>query len=231
MSSSAEGQLRSSALKSPDWPLTMVVHRNLAMRSPFQALVFDIGGVVVQHDNAVLFTRLASRCSSRWGAVEVAALFRENRWETGAPIRDFHAQLKAEAGYDEPWSTFLDDWCCHLAVDLSMLALLGDIARHNRVVLFSNTNQEHWDFVLKASGGEFARYEPYLSHLIGHGKPSVRSFELVAEQAGLEPARSIFFDDKAENVEGARRAGFQAEVFRDEDWLRDLLTVRGVRFA
>lgn len=199
------------------------------MSSPFQALVFDLGGVVVQHDNAVLFTRLASRCAPAWGMAEVGALFGQNRWETGAPIRDFHAQLKVEAGYAEPWEIFLDDWCCHLAIDPSMLALMGGLARHNRVVIFSNTNQEHWDFVLAASGGAFAAYEPYLSHLIGHGKPAVRAFEVVAEQAGLDPARSIFFDDKPENVEGARQAGFQAEVFRDEAWLRGFLRERGVR--
>ena len=199
------------------------------MSSPFQALVFDFGGVVVRHDNALMFERLASRCTPAFGAADVAALFAQNRWETGAPIREFHAQLTAEAGYAASWEAFLEDWCCHLTVDPSMLALMGTLSRHHRVMIFSNTNQEHWDFVLAASGGAFARYEPYLSHLIGHGKPSVRAFEVVAEQAGLEPAHSVFFDDKPENVEGARMAGFQAEIFRDEAWLRDYLSERGVR--
>ncbi|MGO4711814.1 HAD family hydrolase [Bradyrhizobium sp. 2TAF24] len=198
------------------------------MSARFQALVFDLGGVIVQHDNAMLFERLASRCSRSWGLEEVSARLRQGGWGTGTPIRHFYDQLKAEGGYDAPWSVFLDDWCCHLVLDPSMLALLGRLARHNRIVIFSNTNQEHWDFILRASNGELAGYEAYLSHLIGHEKPSLRSFQIVAERAGIDPARSIFFDDMPVNVDGARQAGFQAEVFLGEQWLLGHLQEHGV---
>lgn len=197
--------------------------------SPFEALVFDLGGVVVRHDNAVLFERLASRCAPAWGRDEVVALFsRGSGWGIGTPIRDFHDQLRTEAGYDAPWSVFVDDWCCHLAVDPSMVTVLGRLSRHNRIVIFSNTNQEHWDFILAASNGELGGYDAFLSHLIGHEKPSLRSFEVVAARAGINPGRSIFFDDMPANVDGARQAGFQAEVFRDEAWLLAYLAEKGV---
>ncbi|MFT4134492.1 HAD family hydrolase [Labrys sp. (in: a-proteobacteria)] len=196
--------------------------------SPFQALVFDLGGVVVAHDNAVLFTRLASRCRPDWRPEDVAALFRQSRWGTGTPIRLFHAQLAETAGYDASWDVFIEDWSCHLDVDASMLAVLQRLAGRNRVMIFSNTNQEHWDFVRKASGGVLAGLEPYLSHEIGHEKPSLRSFQVVAEKAGIDPVRSIFFDDLSANVDAARQAGFQAEVFLGEPWLLSFLEARGV---
>jgi FMN phosphatase YigB (HAD superfamily) len=50
----------------------------------------------------------------------------------------------------------------------------------------------------------------------------------VAQAAGIDASRCFFFDDLSENVEGARRAGFNAEVFRSEAELRRLLTDRGV---
>lgn len=200
--------------------------------SPFQALVFDLGGVVVRHDNAVLFQRLASRCAPGWTAERVVALFRQGGgWGTGAPISDFHGQLAAEAGYAAAWPAFVDDWCCHLSIDPSMLAVLERLARHNRIVIFSNTNHEHWEFLLKASDGALGRYEPYLSHEIGLEKPAVEAFAAVADKAGLEPARSLFFDDVLANVEGARRAGFQAELFQSEAGLLDDLGKRGVTLA
>jgi FMN phosphatase YigB (HAD superfamily) len=96
-------------------------------------------------------------------------------------------------------------------------------------MLFSNTNEEHWDFLLRATDGRLQRLEPYLSHEMGCTKPSLRSFEIVAEKAGVDPARSIFFDDLMANVEGARRAGFQAELFESEAKLAALLQGRGVR--
>jgi len=109
-----------------------------------------------------------------------------------------------------------------------MLAVMGRLAKRNRVMIFSNTNQEHWDFVRKASGGVLAGFEPYLSHEIGHEKPSLRSFQVVAEKAGIDPAGSIFFDDLPANVDGARQAGFQAEVFLGEPWLLSYLEAHGV---
>lgn len=195
---------------------------------PFQAFVFDLGGVIVQHDNAMLFERLASRCARSWGSEEVTSRLRQGGWGTGAPIRALYDQLKAEGGYDAPWSVFLDDWCCHLALDPSMLALLRRLSMHNRIVIFSNTNQEHWDFIVRASDGELASYEAYLSHLIGHEKPSLRAFQIVAERAGIAPGSSVFFDDMPINVDGARRAGFQAEVFLGEQWLLTYLEQQGV---
>lgn len=200
--------------------------------SPFQALVFDLGGVVVRHDNRVLFERLASRCADGWTAERVVSLFRQGSgWGTGAPIGDFYRQLGAEAGYDAPWPTFVEDWCCHLSVDASMLSVLERLAAHHRIVIFSNTNREHWDFLLGASDGALGRYEPYLSHEIGLEKPAVEAFAAVAAKAGLEPARCVFFDDVEANVDGARRAGFEAELFTGEDRLLVYLRGRGVRIG
>ncbi|WP_448951636.1 HAD-IA family hydrolase [Labrys neptuniae] len=199
--------------------------------SPFEALIFDLGGVVVDHDNTVLFKRLASRCEPTWTAERVAGLFAQSRWGTGAPISLFHRQLVETAGYDEAWPVFVEDWSCHLILNPSMLVVVEQLARHNRVLIFSNTNQEHWDFVSKASSGVLPGFESYLSHEIGHEKPSLRSYQIVAEKAGIDPARSIFFDDMPANVTAARQAGFQSEVFEGEPWLKSYLADKGVRLS
>ena len=205
--------------------------RETADASPFQALVFDLGGVLVAHDNARLAERLASRCAGSCTPRQVGGLIRRTDWNAGAPIADLHGQLRAELGYGLGWDDFVADWCCHFAVDESMLGLVERLGAHNRVMLFSNTNKEHWDFLVRATGGRLQRLEPYLSHEIGRSKPSIGSFQRVAERAGIDPARSIFFDDLPENVEGARRAGFQAEVFESEAKLVAFLTGKGVRLT
>jgi FMN phosphatase YigB (HAD superfamily) len=50
---------------------------------------------------------------------------------------------------------------------------------------------------------------------------------MVAARAGLPPETLLFFDDLPANVEGARRAGWQSEVFTGETALRTLLADRG----
>ena len=195
--------------------------------SDVDAIVFDLGGVICAHDNEVLYDRLASRCTPTFTADDVKALVARPGWMTGAqPITDLHHTLRDEGGYDGSWETFEADWCCHLAVDASMLALVEKLADRHRVMIFSNTDAVHWAFNGRASAGRIPAIEAYLSFEIGMLKPTVEAFGMVAHRAGIGPARSLFFDDVPANVEAARQAGFQAEVFVDEATLRRSLRVR-----
>ncbi len=197
--------------------------------SDIEVLVFDLGGVICAHDNQVLYDRLASRCAPTFSADRVLEVVADKDWMTGArPITDLHDLLSEAGGYDGDWATFAEDWCCHLAVDPSMLALVEQLAERRRVMIFSNTDAVHWAFNGRASEGRLHALEAHLSFELGLLKPSVEAFGKVAERAGIEPARSLFFDDVPANVEAARKAGFQAEVFVDEATLRRSLDARGI---
>ncbi len=202
-----------------------------AYEPPFQALVFDVGGVILAHDNALMFDRLASACRQPCTGDGVAAVLRRREWNAGAPVAELHRELQDALGYGRGWDDFVAAWCCHFTVDASMMDFLRQLETRNRVMLFSNTNQEHWDHLLANEDATIGDFEAYLSHEIRLAKPSVESFARVAELAGIDPARSIFFDDVAANVDGARRAGFQAEVFTTEAALRRLLAEHGVRWG
>lgn len=184
--------------------------------------------MIASHDNAVLGERLLSRCRTGTDPDALRAIGENPAFGTGAPIASLHRRLVEELGYAGDWKTFGDDWCCHLALDASMLAFAEALARRNRVIIFSNTNAEHWEFLVRASGGRLGEFEAYLSHEIGRLKPSVEAFLHVARAAGVDPQRSIFFDDREDNVVGARAAGFQAEVFTGETALRERLGRDGV---
>ncbi len=195
-----------------------------------RALVFDLGGVIVAHDNGVMHRRIAARCGESFNADDVRRLT-DRRWGTGAPIKGLHVELIAEGGYRGDWTTFVDDWCCHLVLDPSMLDYVEALAARHRVMIFSNTNKEHWDSQVRASGGRLARIEAHLSHELGAEKPNLDAYQMVAHRAGLPPETLLFFDDLPANVEGARRAGWQAEVFTGEAALRALLAERGFEAA
>jgi putative hydrolase of the HAD superfamily len=196
--------------------------------APFEALVFDLGGVIASHDNAFLGERLLSRCAAGTEPDALRAIAEDEAFGTGAPIASLHRRLVDQLGYAAGWETFQADWCCHLELDPSMLRFVEALARRNRVIIFSNTNAEHWAFLVRESNGRLAQFEAYLSHEIGRLKPSIDAFIHVARAAGVDPRRSIFFDDRKDNVEGARAAGFQAEVFAAEAALRERLQRGGV---
>jgi 2-haloacid dehalogenase len=54
----------------------------------------------------------------------------------------------------------------------------------------------------------------------GMAKPDRRIFELAVERFGVDPARTVFVDDKDVNVDAARNVGFHGVVFTTTDALR-----------
>ena len=203
-----------------------------AASQPFQALVFDLGGVIVPHDNEVLHQRLVAGCAAPDASERLRTIAHAARFGNGeSSIADLHGLMVAELGYGGDWTRFVDDWNCHLGLDAAMLAYVERLAQANRVMIFSNTNAVHWDHAVLMSGGTLGGYEAYLSHEIGQLKPSVTSFQTVADLAGLTPQRCLFIDDRADNVAGAREAGFQAEVFTTQAALAAVLRDAGVPSA
>jgi len=194
------------------------------MPKSFDTLIFDLGNVIIPHDNEVLRQRLVSRCTAPDAGERMNRIAHERRYGTGeATTADLHQRLTEEFGYTGDWPTFVGDWSCHLTLDADMLTFVEQLAKQHRVLIFSNTNAEHWAHAMALSEGRLGAFEPYLSHEIGDLKPSISAFDIVAEKAGLDPARSIFFDDLPDNVAAARKAGFQAEVFTTQAALTDYL--------
>ena len=56
----------------------------------------------------------------------------------------------------------------------------------------------------------------FFSYEIGFHKPDIRIYERAAELAGAEPDECVFCDDRPENVEGAKKAGWNAFCFTSE---------------
>jgi putative hydrolase of the HAD superfamily len=195
---------------------------------PLDNLVFDLGNVIVPHDNGVLYERILSRCSGAGAPARLSRISHDRRYGNGEKsIPELHQALVEELGYAGDWPTFVDDWSCHLSLDGDMLAFVEQLSERYRIMIFSNTNQQHWERALEMSDGRLGRIEAWLSHEIGDLKPAVSSFLTVARLAKIDPARSIFFDDLKANVAAARQAGFQAEVFTTQAALEDYLRAAG----
>ncbi len=194
----------------------------------FDALVFDIGGVIVSHDNEAMYRQIASRCAGSPPTQEVKAVIRRTRWSLGLePMSSLHERLQTELGYDGDWSRFVEDWTCHFTADRSMAALAAGLARTQRVILFSNTNAVHGAHEIPGME-ELAEVERCLSCDLGLVKPAPEAFLKVAELAGIDPRRSLMIDDLPENVRGAQEAGFQGLLFQGEAELRQALLEAGV---
>jgi len=189
--------------------------------APIEALLLDLGNVVMEIDISRTFRHWAS-----WADVDETTL--HERWtEDGAyqahergelSFSDYVAALGERLQISLPAAVWEAGWNDlfvgpYASVQRSLSALAGRLP----LCAFTNTNPTHE----LASRSRFADAlvhfdEIYVSSRIGLRKPDRAAFEWVTAAMGVAPERILFLDDNRQNVAGAEAAGLQAVWIRSE---------------
>ena len=61
----------------------------------------------------------------------------------------------------------------------------------------------------------------YLSQDLGMRKPEARIYQHVLQAEGFSPSDTVFFDDNADNIEGANRLGITSILVKDKTTIPD----------
>ena len=95
----------------------------------------------------------------------------------------------------------------------------------HRVVVLSNTNALHTTFWPSEYPQIHAAADHvYLSQEMGMRKPEARIYQRVLEREGFSAADAVFFDDNADNIEGASRLGITSVLVTGRETLPDYFT-------
>jgi glucose-1-phosphatase len=188
-----------------------------------EAVFFDLGNVLVFHDDPVLFGRM-----SDWGGAP-PALIRERMLELWDPINrglfagdELRRRVCLAAGSQIPMdrTAFIDLWNSHFRVNEPLLPLVESLIGQVKVLLTSNTNRTHFDY-LRPKLPILERFTAcVLSHECGVAKPDRAFFEIALAEAQVAPENAAFFDDVPQFVEAALGLGMMGRVFRDVDSFR-----------
>ncbi|SRR5258708_36913379 len=179
-----------------------------------EALLFDLGGVVMAIDWELAFARWAEDSGL---PVEVIrgryrlddAYRRYERGEIGES--DFYAALRATLGVDLDDERMAAGWSAIFAGEIGeTVALLRELGERMPLYAFSNTNAAHQREWARYAGALAPFRRIFASHEMKARKPERAPFETIAREIAIPPQRILFFDDLEENVAGARAAGFAA---------------------
>ncbi len=182
--------------------------------SPVRTLIFDLGNVLIGVDIQAARARFAGshgkirdgslihdpalleRFQKGW--IDPVSFFRE-----AFPFSRFHLSYEA---CEELWNGIF------FPIQ-PMLDLLPALSRHYVLVMLSNTNVVHTEYVRKTYPiFDFFRVLIF-SHEVGLLKPDPSIYRLALEKSGSAPEETLFIDDTEENVAGAAALGIRSFQF------------------
>jgi putative hydrolase of the HAD superfamily len=179
------------------------------------ALLFDLGRVVLDID----FSQAIACWASHAGCAPSDIVERFVRGEAYrhhevGRISDaaYFDSLRATLGITISDAQFLEGWNAIFAGEMpGIAALLARAAKRLPLYAFSNTNRPHVEHFSAAYADLLGHFrEMYLSSTIGLRKPDAAAYDHVVKAIGVSASRILFFDDLAENVEGAKARGLHA---------------------
>lgn len=180
------------------------------------AILFDIGAVLIELDFNRFFTKLQLTPSS--GTHE--AIDRINQWEEYDRFergqltpKEFFDWMKTKTGHLLAEEDFWGAWNSILLEPVAGApALLENLKSKLPLFALTNANPVHFQKVM-THYPMFQHFTAiYSSHLIGVRKPEIEIYRFALEQMKVPAEHILFIDDREENVVGARSVGLTAEV-------------------
>jgi FMN phosphatase YigB (HAD superfamily) len=197
------------------------------------ALLFDLGRVVLDIDFGKAIACWAGHAGCAPDDIVTrfvrAEAYRDH--EVGKiSDADYFESLRAALGIGISDAQFLEGWNAIFAGEMPDIApLLARAARRLPLYVFSNTNNAHVEYFTEAYAGLLGHFrEIFLSSTIGLRKPDPAAYDHVVRAIGVPASRILFFDDLAENVEGARARGLTAVQVTSSDDVARALAALGI---
>ena len=193
-----------------------------------EAVVFDIGNVLVSFDFAPFYSDIAAK-SEASGRASVEGVLEpvKQAYENGRIGRqEFVSRSIQLLGYQGTKAEFQSAWENIFTLNPPMEQVVKTLSGQVPLFLLSNTNDLHREFLFR----QFAVFGLFRGGVYSDeaqvSKPDLEIFRITRDQFDLNPDRTLFVDDLRPNVEAAREAGFQvfkysiSEHAAFEDWLK-----------
>lgn len=196
------------------------------------AIVFDIGNVLLRFDFGIAVARIAPHCGVAIGAIHQTLDPLKIELETGRLSGDaFLKEVTRLLRFEGDPALLRLAWQEIFSPIEATHQLVERLAKAYPLYILSNTNGIHADYFLKEYG-VFAHFKDRVfSHEVGVMKPDEGIYRIAVEQFGLTPSRTLFLDDLKPNVEAASRAGWVAHQYSEHSHDSLLQTIEKLGMA
>lgn len=190
----------------------------------FKNILFDLGGVLfdidIQRSETCFRKLLGDDFNLNFYKTGMADVFKNH--EKGIINgNQFVATIDSWSDHRLESTAVVDAWNALLiGIPKHRFELLDQLKEKFNLYLLSNTNDIHLEWIAKDHKKRWGidnfdkRFfiKSYYSNQLKMRKPDIKIYEYVCQDAGIIPAETIFIDDNAANIEGAKKAGLQTHL-------------------
>ena len=199
-----------------------------------ETIIFDLGEVIIDLDSKRVIDQFQKQSDK--SAEDIIRLISKSQdlidYEVGKMTDAEFCQVVNEllsielsqASFEAIWNSFLG------IIKLDKLYLMLDLKEKFNVLILSNTNAIHQRAFDRRVGELIPSktmadmvHTAYYSHELGLRKPDPHIYQKVIDLQNLNPAKTIFFDDRLENITAAQDSGIQAIQVTYSDQILDQL--------
>ena len=199
-----------------------------------ETIIFDLGEVIIDLDSKRVIDQFQKQSDK--SAEDIIRLISKSQdlidYEVGKMTDAEFCQVVNEllsielsqASFEAIWNSFLG------IIKLDELHLMLALKEKFNVLILSNTNAIHQRAFDRRVGEHIPSktmadmvHTAYYSHELGLRKPDPHIYQKVIDLQNLNPAKTIFFDDRLENITAAQDSGIQAIQVTYSDQILDQL--------
>ncbi len=199
-----------------------------------ETIIFDLGEVIIDLDSKRVIDQFKKYSDK--SAKDIIRLISKSQdlidYEVGKMTDTEFCQVVNEllsielsqASFEVIWNSFLG------IIKLDKLHLMLALKEKFNVLILSNTNAIHQRAFDRRVGELIPSktmadmvHTAYYSYELGLRKPDPHIYQKVIDLQNLNPAKTIFFDDRLENISAAQGSGIQAILVTYSDQILDQL--------
>ncbi len=183
-----------------------------------KTIFFDIGGVLldIHPDRTVAHIAQVMEMPTE-DVLNLFPMDAHHRYEKGeVNDEEFYLEVckSLPKGKHLPEDAFWSAWQKLVGKETGVSEILDELKKKYPVWLLSNTNSRH---IVNGVGNSFPFFQhvdgAIYSYEVGSRKPEADIFETALKLANTTAEQSLFIDDNQENIEQAKKMGFQTILF------------------